>query len=120
MYSFNIIGNKTHTIVWKHEIIKILAVIKLRITDRIFNNNISKAEHLEYILEDKKFLNMFLNRKPKHAIKGKIPEIEKKRNKLARELNPLEKYEQIMTNKLNQKKMFFPENANFDHGKLFP
>ena len=36
------------------------------------------------------FLNMFLNRKSNHVIKGAIPEIEKKQNKLTGESNPLE------------------------------
>ena len=39
------------------------------------------------------FLNMFLNCKAKHVIKGAIPEIEKKQKKLTCESNPLEKYE---------------------------
>ena len=36
------------------------------------------------------FLNMFLNCKSKHVIKGAIPEIEKKQNKLTGESNPSE------------------------------
>ena len=39
------------------------------------------------------FLNMFLYRKSKHAIKGAISEIEKKQDKLTCESNPSEKYE---------------------------
>ena len=39
------------------------------------------------------FLNMFLNRKSKHVIKGAIPQIEKKQNKHTCESNPSEKYE---------------------------
>ena len=40
------------------------------------------------------FLNMFLNRKSKHATKkGAIQEIEKKQDKLTCGLNPSENYE---------------------------
>ena len=49
------------------------------------------------------FLNIFLNCKSQHAIKGAIPEIEKKQNKLTSESNPSEKCEQKITNKIKQK-----------------
>ena len=39
------------------------------------------------------FLNMFLNSKSKHVIKGALPEIEKKQNKLTWVSNPPKKYE---------------------------
>ena len=38
------------------------------------------------------FLNLFRNRKSKHAIEGAISDIEKKRFKLTCELEPSEKY----------------------------
>ena len=49
-------------------------------------------------------LNIFLNCKSKHVIKGAAPEIEKKQNKLTCESNHLAKYELNITNKLKQKK----------------
>ena len=39
-------------------------------------------------------------------LKGAIPEIEKKQNKLTCESNLMEKYEQNITNKIKQKKYF--------------
>ena len=39
------------------------------------------------------FLIIFLNCKSKYVIKGAIPEIENKQNKLTCESNPSEKYE---------------------------
>ena len=51
------------------------------------------------------FLNIFLNSKSKHVIKGAIPEIEKKQNKLTCKSNPLKKYEQNITNKIKQIKI---------------
>ena len=67
------------------------------------------------------FLNMFFNRKSKHVIKGVIPEIEKKQNKLTCEQNPMESMnrKQKITNKLKHKKILYLENANFDQKKLF-
>ena len=52
------------------------------------------------------FLNIFLNCQSQHVIKGTIPEIEKKQNKLTCESNPSEKCEQKITNKIKQKKYF--------------
>ena len=46
------------------------------------------------------FLNIFLNFKSKHVIKGAIPEIKKKQNKLTCESDPSEKYEKNITNKI--------------------
>ena len=68
----------------RHEIIKTLTVFKLGITDGKLNikyicHNISKKKEYLQIINS---LNIFLNRKSKHAIKGAIPEIEKKQNKL--------------------------------------
>ena len=52
------------------------------------------------------FLNIFLNCKSLHIIKGAVPEIEKKQNKLTCVSNPLEKCEQNITNKIKQKNYF--------------
>ena len=52
------------------------------------------------------FLNIFLNSKSKHVIKGAIPEIEKKQNELICKSNPSETYEQNIRNKIKQKKNF--------------
>ena len=65
------------------------------------------------------FLNIFLNSKSKHVIKGAIPEIEKKQNELICKSNPSETYEQNIRNKIKQKKKLYPENANFNYNKFF-
>ena len=98
MYSFNVISNKTQDY-WVHETIKTLTVIKVRITDRKLNkinicSNIWKTEQLKYINKVMNFFNIFFNCTSKHVIKGAIPEIEKKQNKLTCESSPLEKNEQ--------------------------
>ena len=50
---------------------------------------------------NKNAFNIFFNCKSKDVIKGAIPEIEKKQNKLTCGSNPSEKYEQ---NKIKNKK----------------
>ena len=65
------------------------------------------------------FLNIFLNCQSQHVIKGTIPEIEKKQNKLTCESNPLKKCEQNI-NKIKPKKVLYPKNANFNHKQIFP
>ena len=80
MCSFNVITNITQTIVWQHETLKTLTVVKLHINDRKLNNKnicstIWKAELLKYIREIMSFLNLFLIYKSKHVIKGAIPDI---------------------------------------------
>ena len=62
-------------------------------TLRIFAAIFQRTELLEYIREVMNFLNMFLNHKSKHAIKGATPEIEKKQDEFICESNPSEKYE---------------------------
>ena len=47
-------------------------------------------------------MNFFLSYKSKHVIKGAIPEIKKKQNKLTCESNPSKKCEQNI-NKIKQK-----------------
>ena len=62
-------------------------------------SNISKTECLKYVREVMNLLNVFLNCNSKYVLKGAIPEIEKKQNKLRCESNPSEKYEQNTTKK---------------------
>ena len=49
------------------------------------------------------FLSIFLKCKSLNVIKGAIPEIEKKQNKLTCESNPSKKCEQNITDKIKQK-----------------
>ena len=68
---------------WEHGIIKILTDIKLQNTDKKLNkkyicSNIIKTEMLLYQREVVILLNMFLNFKSKHFIKGAIAQIERK------------------------------------------
>ena len=51
-----------------------------------------KSRAAKYIREVVNFLNIFLNCKWTHVIKGAIPEIENKQNKVTCESNPSEKY----------------------------
>ena len=60
---------------------------------------------MKYIKELINFLNIFLDCESLHVIKGSIPEIEKKQNKLTCESNPSEKCEENV-NKIKQKKYF--------------
>ena len=64
------------------------------------------------------FLNVFLNCESQHVIKGEIPEIEKKHNKVTWESNLSEKCEQNINKR--KKKVLYPKNANFNHKQIFP
>ena len=76
----------------KHEIIKTLTDIKLQNTDEKLNKNIIyssiiKAEMKLYETEVVILLNIVLNFKSKHIIKGAIAQIERKLGKLSCESN---------------------------------
>ena len=74
---------------------------------------------MKYIKELMNFLNIFLDCESLHVIKGSIPEIEKKQNKLTCESNPSEKCEENITNKVKQKKYFILKTQILIINKFF-